>query len=92
MNNTAFKTYTSENGGRVVILFLLFLLALYEFITAGFNAFAVVCILPLMALVVVAAFHYSMFTFWTLIVINYLIQWRDFPATGLPMSLPNEML
>lgn len=92
MNNTAFKTYASENGGRVVILFLLFLLALYEFITAGFNAFAVVCILPLMALVVVAAFHYSMFTFWTLIVINYLIQWKDFPATGLPMSLPNEML
>ncbi len=92
MNNTAFKTYASENGGRVVILFLLFLLALYELITAGFNAFAVVCILPLMALVVVAAFHYSMFTFWTLIVINYLIQWKDFPATGLPMSLPNEML
>lgn len=92
MNNTAFKTYASENGGRVAILFLLFLLALYEFVTAGFNAFAVVCILPLMALLVIAAFRYTMFTFWTLIVINYLIQWKDFPATGLPMSLPNEML
>ena len=50
----ALKTYTKENGGRVSLLFLLFLLAIYEFITAGFSAFAVVCLTPLLALFVLA--------------------------------------
>ncbi len=89
---TAFKTYARDNGGRVSLLFLLFLLALYEFITAGFPAFAVVCLIPVLVLLVLAAFHFRMFTFWTLIVINYFVQWKNFPSTGLPMSLYNEML
>lgn len=89
---TAFKTYARDNGGRVSLLFLLFLLALYEFITAGFPAFAVVCLIPVLVLLVLAAFHFRMFTFWALIVINYFVQWKDFPSTGLPMSLYNEML
>ena len=33
-------TYSRENGGRVIILFLLFFLALYQLITVGFPAFA----------------------------------------------------
>lgn len=91
MNNTAFKTYASENGGRVVILFLLFLLALFEFATAGFGAFAIICALPIVALVAVAAFHYRMFTFWVLISVNYLIQWQLLPKPqGIPLSLYNE--
>lgn len=89
---TAFKTYARDNGGRVSLLFLLFLLAIYEFITAGFPAFAVVCLIPVLILLVFAAFHFRMFTFWTLIVINYFVQWKNFPSTGLPMSLYNEML
>ena len=89
---TAFKTYARDNGGRVSLLFLLFLLAIYEFITAGFPAFAVVCLIPVLILLVIAAFHFRMFTFWTLIVINYFIQWKNFPSTGLPTSLYNEML
>lgn len=89
---TAFKTYARDNGGRVSLLFLLFLLAIYEFITAGFPAFAVVCLIPVLVLLVIAAFHFRMFTFWALIVINYFVQWKNFPSTGLPMSLYNEML
>ncbi|MBO5631044.1 MAG: hypothetical protein J5965_18410, partial [Aeriscardovia sp.] len=89
---TAFKTYARDNGGRVSLLFLLFLLALYEFITAGFPTFAVVCLIPVLILLVIAAFHFRMFTFWGLIFINYLIQWKNFPSTGLPMSLHNELL
>lgn len=89
---TAFKTYARDNGGRVSLLFLLFLLAIYEFITAGFPAFAVVCLIPVLVLLVFAAFHFRMFTFWALIFINYLVQWKNFPSTGLPMSLYNEML
>lgn len=89
---TAFKTYARDNGGRVSLLFLLFLLAIYGFITAGFPAFAVVCLIPVLVLLVFAAFHFRMFTFWALIVINYFVQWKNFPSTGLPMSLYNEML
>ena len=87
----ALKTYTKENGGRVSLLFLLFLLAIYEFITAGFSAFAVVCLTPLLALFVLAAFHFRMFTFWTLIIINYFLQVKGLHLP-IPMSLPNEML
>lgn len=89
---TAFKTYARDNGGRVSLLFLLFLLAIYGFITAGFPAFAVVCLIPVLVLLVLAAFHFRMFTFWALIVINYFVQWKNFPSTGIPMSLYNEML
>ena len=89
---TAFKTYARDNGGRVSLLFLLFLLAIYEFITAGFPAFAVVCLIPVLVLLVFAAFHFRMFTFWALIFINYFVQWKNFPSIGLPVSLYNEML
>lgn len=92
MNNTAFKTYASENGGRVVILFLLFLLALYNFYSAGFSAFAIVCMLPLVAMLVLATFHHSMFAFWALMFFNYLIQWHSFPSLGIPTSAMNELL
>ena len=83
--------YTTENRGRVLLLFLLFLLAIYEFVTAGFNSFAIVCCLPLIVLFIYVAFNFRMFTFWLLIVINYFVQMKGFPLP-LPTSLPNEML
>lgn len=89
--NNALKTYARDNGGRVSLLLLLFFVAIYEFISAGFNAFAVVCAIPLFVLLVLASFHYRMFLFWMLITINYLIQMKDLPLP-IPMSLPNEML
>ncbi len=93
MAHIAFKTYTEEHGGRVLLLFLLFLLALYQFYSAGFGAFAIVCLLPVMALFVIAAFHYRMFVFWTLFVVNYFLMMRDVNAyISFPLSLPNEML
>ena len=87
-----YTTYAQDNGGRVAILFLLFLLAIYQFINAGFSAFAIICMIPLFIIVVYAAFHWQMLTFWGLILVNYFIQWKDFPNTGIPTSLPNEML
>ena len=84
-------TYSRENGGRVLVLLLLFLLAIYEFITAGFNTFVIICLSPLLVLFVYAAFSYKMSTFWTLIVINYFIQMKDIPVP-VPMSLYNELL
>lgn len=83
--------YTHENGGRVLLLFLLFLLALYELGTAGFTAFTIVCALPFIILYIYAAFKWRMLTFWTLMIINYLIQMKDI-SLPVPMSLPNEIL
>ena len=91
ISSTNYKSYVDKNGGRVLLLFLLFLLAIYEFATAGFNAFAIVCLLPVMALFVIATFRSRMFVFWVLIFVNYLIQMKDI-TLPLPMSLPNELL
>lgn len=91
ISRTNYRSYVDHNGGRVLLLFLLFLLAIYEFATAGFNAFAIVCILPVIALFIIAAFRYRMFAFWVLILVNYLIQMKDLPLP-IPMSLPNELL
>ncbi len=88
---SAIRTYAKDNGGRVSLLFLLFLLAIYSFITSGFPTFAIICLLPAIALVVLAAFRYRMFTFWTLIIVNNFLQLKDL-TLPIPMSLPNEML
>lgn len=95
MNNTyssSLKNLQSNLGGRGILLFLLFVVALYEFYSIGFSAFALVCISPIIILAVRWSFEYRMFLFWVLFTINYLIQWRNFPNLGVPMSLPNEML
>jgi len=85
--------YTTENRGRVLLLFLLFLLAIYELVTAGLNSFAIICLLPCVILYIYIIFKWKMFTFWTLIVVNYFIQMKDIANNlPLPMSLPNEML
>ena len=82
------STYSTENRGRVFLLFLLFLLAIYELVKSGLPAFAVICILPLIVLFVYVAFTWRMATFWALIVINYFLQMKDtcsfylFPPTG----------
>ena len=88
----SFATYSRENGGRVALLFLLFLLAIYAFVTAGFNAFVIVCMLPAVVLGGYVVFRWRMSAFWLLILINYFIQWKELPILGIPVSLPNEML
>ncbi len=91
MNRISFSTYAKENGGRVSLLFLLFLLAIYEFVFAGFNMFAIICVMPVLVFVTLVLFEYRMLAFWSLIVINYLVQakWLSLP---LPTSVPNELL
>lgn len=86
-----YSSFVENNGGRVLLLFLLFLLAIYEFATAGFGVFAIICIIPVIALVIIAAFRFRMFVFWTLFIVNYFIQMKDIHLP-IPMSLPNEML
>lgn len=83
--------YAHENGGRVFVLFLLFGLGLYLFITSGLPYFALICITPIIIPIIYAAFKWRMFTFWSLITINYFIQMKDI-SLPVPMSLPNELL
>lgn len=85
--------YAHENGGRVLLLFLLFLLAIYQLVSSGFTTFAIICISPLIILFVYAAFKWRMLTFWLLITVNYFLQMKDISESlPVPMSLPNEML
>lgn len=87
-----YTTYAHDNGGRVAILFLLFLLAIYQFINAGYNAFAIICLTPLIIPIVYAAFRWQMLTFWVLMFVNYFIQFKNIPPLPIPVSLPNELL
>ncbi len=90
--NNALRTYAKDNGGRVSLLLLLFFVAIYEFITAGFSAFAVICFIPAVILFVIGSFKYRMLIFWVLVIYNYLVQMQDAPKLPGPMSLPNEMM
>ena len=84
--------YTHVNGGRVLLLFLLFLLAIYEFLHSGFSTFAIICVSPFFIFSVYALFRWRMAIFWLLIVVNYFLQMKDSPIpSGIPMSLWNEM-
>lgn len=87
------KTYTTENNGRVLLLFLLFLLAIFQLIDAGFSSFTIVCLSPLLIIAVYTLFRWRMSAFWALIIINYFLQMHDSPVpSGIPISLWNEML
>ena len=83
--------YSRENGGRVIILFLLYFLAMYQLITAGFQTFAIICFLPFIVLFIYLTFKGRMFAFWLLIVVNYFVQFMVIPKP-VPTSLPNELL
>lgn len=89
-----FATYTQETGGRALLLFLLFGLAIYEFVNAGFPAFAIVCLSPLIIIAAYVSFKYRMAAFWALFFINYFVQWfgkNNLLPSGIPMSMYNEM-
>ena len=92
-NKTAFSSIKENLGqGRVGLLLLLFALALYMFYSAGFPAFAVVCLTPVLVIGLMLTLRYRMFIFWVLTFVNYFVQWKDFPSTGLPTSFYNEGL
>lgn len=86
--------YTHENGGRVLLLFLLFLLALYELIHSGLTFFAAICLSPLLIGAIYVVFSWRMTAFWVLIVINFFLQMKDSPTNSIPipMSMWDELL
>ena len=86
--------YAHENGGRVILLFLLFCLAIYEFLHSGLTVYAAICISPILVSVVYVLFKWRLAAFWTLIIINYFLQMKDGPTNSIPvpMSLWDELL
>ncbi len=90
-----FATYSHENGGRVILLFLLFLLGIFAFINAGFSTFAIICLIPLVVPIIYGMFTWRMLAFWTLIFINYFLQClnkNQLLPNGIPISIYNELL
>lgn len=67
------SSYSKENGGRVLVLFLLFLLALYQLYSSGINGMVVICLIPLLILGLFFFFQHKMTLFWIIFVINYII-------------------
>lgn len=93
--NQGISTYTPENRGRALLLFLLFGLAIYQFVHAGFSAFAMVCLSPIIIIAAYLTFKYRMAAFWALFFLNYFLQWfgkNNLLPSSIPMSLYNEML
>ena len=85
--------YAAENGGRVLLLFLLFLLSIYSFINSGITGMATVAMSPLIIVFVYLAFRNRMFTFWVLFFINYFLMFLNREGyLPVPVSLPNELL
>lgn len=89
------KSYTHEHGGRVGLLFLLFLLAIYNFITTGFSTFAIICSIPLLLACLYVSFKWKHTLFWALFVVNYFLHFlskNQWMPGGIPMSAFNELL
>ena len=84
--------YAHENGGRVLLLFLLFCLALYEFLTQCLPALAIICLIPLVLVLIYTTFKWRLSSFWLLIFFNYFTQMKGFFFLPVPLSLPNELL
>ena len=89
----AFSPYANNfGGGRVLLLLLLFFIAILAFISTGINSFAIICSIPILVLFSIAVFKSRMFSFWALIGINYILQWKNSPLPeSIPLSLYNEM-
>jgi len=87
------RTISRDNGGRIVLLFLLFLLAIYNFWVSGFSAFAIIMIIPILVFFTIVSFRFKLFVFWILFTVNYFLFFASRHGyMPIPMSLPTEML
>ena len=69
----AITSYAENHGGRVVLLFLLFLLAIYNFSVMGITGFALVCMIPVGLLGLALAIKYQEALFWCIFFMNYFV-------------------
>ena len=69
----SFTSYNSNIRGRVIVLFLLFLLAIYLLATSGLTAFAAICMIPAIALFLFLSFKQTNALFWYIFTMNYFV-------------------
>ena len=86
-----YLSFAKNNRGKVLLLFLLFFLALYEFKNAGITNFAIICLSPIAIVFIYAVFKWRMAAFWMLIVVNYLIPFKNI-SWHMPASLIDEAI
>ena len=84
--------YSRGNGGRAILLFLLFSIAILNFLSSGYSAFVAVMCIPAIALVGYFLFSRKMAMFYTLFIVNTIIRFieRHFHLP-VPVSLINEL-
>lgn len=84
--------YSRRNGGRAILLFLLFSIAILNFLSSGYSAFVAVMCIPAIALVGYFLFSRKMAMFYTLFIVNTIIMFieRHFHLP-VPVSLINEL-
>jgi len=98
MGSTTYNGYSllkEQSGGRVVILLLLFVIAVYQFCTSGIGAMAAVCLLPIAAIIFYLIMKYDMFIVYLLLFANYFLMFfnrLNYMPSGIPLSLYNEGL
>jgi len=67
------STYRQGIGGRNILLFLLFLLALFNFYILGITGFAFVCLIPAGLILLALALKHQEIMFWAFFAINYFV-------------------
>ena len=84
--------YSRGNGGRAILLFLLFSIAILNFLSSGYSAFVAVMCIPAIALVGYFLFSRKMAMFYTLFIVNTVVMFieRHF-YLPVPVSLINEL-
>lgn len=81
----------NDIGGRVFMLFLLFGIGMYGFVTMGLSGLAMATMIPALIIIAYFTFKYDMFSFWALFAVNYLIMFIDrHNPLPFPISLPTE--
>lgn len=69
----SFTSYNSNIRGRVIVLFLLFLLAIYLLATSGLTPFAAVCMIPAIVLFLFLSSKHQNVLFWYIFAMNYFV-------------------
>lgn len=68
-----FATSGNHIGGRVIVLFLLFLFSMYLLYTSGITFLAAICMIPIAACFIFLALKHQNALFWYIYAINYFV-------------------
>lgn len=86
-----YKTTSNDTGGRALMLFLLFGIGMYSFVTSGLPGLTIIALIPAIAFIAYLTFKYDMFSFWALFTVNYFVMFYSRHYTiPIPVSITLE--